>query len=390
VLLSKLLGELPTAEHTAAELSREIKTHIGSLEFGVKPFAAPGQIESCRLYFTVRCSLLDEEIDSAAAIISEVLGSTRFDDTELISTHIMQLYDRSRRAIIAQGHLYGLTRALAPYSAEACISEMIGGYSFYDYLRSLREAGREGAERFACAAAELAGRLFCSARLTLSLTSDTDAASIISVLPSGSAAGSDYIAPALPEKLKECIRIPAAVSFAALGVNVYALGSEYSAALSLMAHIVSYDYLWNSIRVQGGAYGAGLSASNAGALCYYTYRDPDSARSLDIFRKTAEFLRGFCAQEGTLDRSIIGCIARLDPLASVKDQSAAADSDWFRGITHEQRCRIWSELLDSDRYKLAALCGVLEQMAGKGSVCVIGGSDIVEACGSEQLVELPY
>ena len=391
-LMSKLLGELPTVQHTAAELNREIKTHIGSLDFGVRQYSAIGQTDGCRLYFTARCSVLDEEIDNAVALVAEVLTQTRFDLPEVIAPHITQLLDRNRRAIIGQGHLYGLMRALSPYSAESFVNEKLTGYSLYDYLRSLNDAGTAGAESFGSFAAEFAGRTFCAERLTLSITSgtETDAARIISALPAGTACGKALFAPELPEKRGECIKIPAAVSFAALGINVYALDEEYTAAISLMSHIVSFNYLWNAIRVQGGAYGAGLMASNAGNLCFYTYRDPNSCRSLDIFRKTADFLREFCAQGDSLDKSIIGCISKMDPLASVKDISAAADSDWFRGIDYDYRCRVWNDLLHTDSEKLLALCGMIEQMASTGSVCVIGGADIVDACAEEKLTELRY
>jgi len=391
-LMAKLMGELPTARRSAAELNREIKTHIGSLEFGLKQFSEPGQTDRCKLYFTARCSVLDEEIDSAAALIAEVLTETRFDQPEVISQHIMQIYDRCRRAVIGQGHLYGLMRSLAPYSADSFINEESHGYRHYDCVRSIHESGVSGAEGFGSFAAEFARNSFCARRLTLSITSggEADAAKVIAVLPTGTACDKDTISPKLPGKRAECVKIPAAVSFATLGVNACAVGEEYTAAVSLMAHIASFNYLWNAIRVQGGAYGAGLTASNTGNLCFYTYRDPNSSRSLDVFRKTSEFLREFCQQDEPLDKSIIGCISKMDPLVSVKDQSAAADSDWFRGITYADRCRVWSDLLHTDREKLAALCGLMEKMAADGSVCVIGGSDIVDACEGEQLTELPY
>ncbi len=391
-LMAKLLGELPTVRRSASELNREIKLHVGSLDFSLRQFSKQGQTDRCRPYFTARCSVLDEEIRSAVNLIVEVLTETRFDLPEVIAPHITQMFDRCKRAIVGQGHLYGLMRVLSPYSADSFVNEMISGYSFYDYLRSLNEAGVSGAQAFGAFAAGYADRAFCRERLTMSVASgiEVDASGVISAFSSGTVSGQEAFEPSLGVKRAECVAIPAAVSFAALGANVYRLGGEYTAALSLMAHIVSFNYLWNSIRVQGGAYGAGLMANNTGNLCFYTYRDPNSSRSLDIFRKTSEFLREFCAQEGSLDKSIIGCISKMDPLLSVKDRSAAADSDWFRGITYDDRCRVWSDLLHTNKETIVRLSSLMDKLAEECSVCVIGGADIVEACADEQLTGLAY
>ena len=51
--------------------------------------------------------------------------------------------------------------------------------------------------------------------------------------------------------------------------------------------------LWNSIRVQGGAYGAGMNADRSGSLYCYSYRDPSPGRTLDVYRQLAGFLRSF-------------------------------------------------------------------------------------------------
>ena len=58
---------------------------------------------------------------------------------------------------------------------------------------------------------------------------------------------------------EECsIEIPASVGFSALGHNVYALGSQFSGSWAVLTSVMSFGYLWNMVRVQGGAYGTGM------------------------------------------------------------------------------------------------------------------------------------
>jgi len=390
-LMAKMIGDLPTKDHTVAELDREIKTHIGELKFGMANFSVEGQTQSAKTFFTVSCSVLDDKIDRSSEIITEVLTRTRFDAIEDIRKLIAQRYDSRRRAIIGEGHRYGMYRTLAPYSAEADLNELTGGYSFYEYIRGL-ESDQEGAEKFASFAAQAAQKLFCSSKVTLSVTSGVNisAEKLLSKLPEGKPSERQTISPVLPRKRAESLQVPAAVSFAVMGINVDAVGAEYRSELRLLAHIASFNYLWNSIRVQGGAYGAGMQAADSGNVFFYTYRDPNSSRSLEVFRKTADFIREFCLEGETLDKSIIGCISNLDPLCSVSDRSLMADSDWFRGVTYEQRCRRWSELLSASTKKILELCSVIDAMMEKASVCVIGGADILAQCVGEQLETLTY
>lgn len=41
-----------------------------------------------------------------------------------------------------------------------------------------------------------------------------------------------------------------------------------------------------------GAYGAGMLLDSAGMAGFYSYRDPNAARTLGCYRQTAEVLRG--------------------------------------------------------------------------------------------------
>ena len=76
--------------------------------------------------------------------------------------------------------------------------------------------------------------------------------------------------------------------------------------LSLAARIVSYAYLWNIIRVQGGAYGTGLTAGVSGLTACYSYRDPKGAESLQKYETVGTFLKEFTDAIRTLPDSSSG------------------------------------------------------------------------------------
>ena len=76
----------------------------------------------------------------------------------------------------------------------------------------------------------------------------------ISELPSTSPALKDFeIHPVIE---KEGIAIPAQVNYVGKGANLYDLGYEFDGSSDVILGYLRMAYLWEKIRVQGGAYGA--------------------------------------------------------------------------------------------------------------------------------------
>ena len=82
------------------------------------------------------------------------------------------------------------------------------------------------------------------------------------------------------EKGNEAVTIPGDIAFAALsGLSERPMNG----AMLLISHIVTLEYLWNEVRVKGGAYGTGMKAQTDGCLSYYSFRDPASPNSVSKF-----------------------------------------------------------------------------------------------------------
>lgn len=187
----------------------------------------------------------------------------------------------------------------------------------------------------------------------------------------------------LPKKLG--IRIPAQVSYAATGFHLSQLGKQYDGSARLLSNILSLAHLWNEIRVQGGAYGAGMRMSMSGAMFSYSYRDPSPARSLEVYRNMGNFVRKFAQSGEDITGFIISSVAETEPLASPDQLGAGADRDWFSGFSLAQAKEERQQMLRSTAADLEQWCEVLDALREQGSVCVVGYTDALAACESENL-----
>jgi hypothetical protein len=191
----------------------------------------------------------------------------------------------------------------------------------------------------------------------------------------------------LPDNLG--IAIPSAVSYATLSYDMSDSEYRMSGQMGVASTIISLAQLWNEIRVQGGAYGASMSAGRTGGLFCYTYRDPSPERSLGIYKTIPEFLKNFAAEEG-MDPSgfIISSIAATDPLLSPAAKGRRADDFYFSGFTDYDRVRFRREMLETDADGLAYQYSALEKMAENGNICVAGPREVLENCPGLTIVDL--
>ncbi|MBQ8962154.1 MAG: insulinase family protein [Ruminococcus sp.] len=375
-LIEDLLGQLPTKRHTAAELQRLIRRNTGSLEFSVTAHSKIGDRETCRPSVTVRCSALEEKAPQAAELICEILTETDFSHTQQIGKILLQAEENDRQTVITEGHRIGMRAALARYSAKNAAIEAISGFSRAETVHALVKAKDAGCEGLGRLIGEALGRCACTRRLTLSVTSDTqpDILSMLS-LPEGEAPGGPALYRAeLPERLG--ISIPASVSYAVQGWQT----EERTGALLVAGKILTLDHLWNRVRVQGGAYGAGLVADSAGGLICYSYRDPSPARSLETYKGLGQAVREWCAGGEDLGRYMISTVADTEPLRSPGKLGIYEDEAWLSGIGQEQRRKLRREILSVTKEELLGLCDTLSQLGEKGSVCVAGGPEAVRSC----------
>lgn len=366
-LLCQLYTKLPTKRHGVSELQTEIKTWIGRLKFGVK--ASMRKPEACTPYLAVSCDVLDENLEKAMDLVAEIITETVFDETDRIREVVAQLDEMTKQKAIMAGHMIGINAVSSHYLSSSVVSDAEGGYSYRSFIKEL-------AADFDGKKAALVGTLesirdnsIVRSRLTVSQTATEKhcVKPLVEALPEGLPAPAEthYDSP-LPMKMG--VRIPAQVSFAEKGILI----PELNGSMKVASNIISLSHLWNRIRVQGGAYGAGMRVSDRGVLCHYTYRDPSPARSLDVFGEEAGFINEFCSGSEDISKFIISSVGATEPLLSPAEQGAAADMDYLDGQTDEKRRKFRAEILSTDTEKLKAFAKELTNCAENGAICVVG------------------
>ena len=383
--MTLLLGQLPTARYDATQLLNQVKSNLGYLVFRPDVFARNGQQALCTPMLTAMCGVLKENLSKAEELIIQVLTETDFNQPERIREILLQTETEAQQSAMAAGHRFAINCATAHYSASQAVYEAFNAVTYLNWLHAFARDFDNRIDGFIALCRRILQKAVCTSRMTLGITEDcsADLSGLLSKLPQGEAApAAAHYETTLPQKLG--IRIPAQVSFAVTASHLLSQGIAYNGTLKLLTNILSLSCLWNSIRVQGGAYGAGIQSSRSGSLFCYSYRDPSPARSLGVYRTLSEFIRQFRDSGEALDKFIISTIAGMEPLVSPRSQANTAQQLWFAGIRYEDDVLERRQLLNATWEDLLNWCAMLDALAD-GSICVVGHNDALKDCHAENL-----
>jgi Zn-dependent M16 (insulinase) family peptidase len=134
---------------------------------------------------------------------------------------------------------------------------------------------------------------------------------------------------------KEGIVIASMVSYVGCGFNYKLCGYETDHCLPVVKKYLTSGYLWNNIRVIGGAYGAMMTADNSGSLYFVSYRDPKIAETLNVYKGIAGDIRALSLSQAEVDRLIIGTMSEIDMPMPVYAKGRRIMRCEYNGVIYE-------------------------------------------------------
>ena len=208
-------------------------------------------------------------------------------------------------------------------------------------------------------------------------------AGLVEALPAGAADQPDWT-PA-PAGGPEGLTIPAQVNYVGKAASLYDLGYKLNGAAFVTVKFLDNTWLWDRVRVQGGAYGGFLVFDNlSGVLTYVSYRDPNLLNTLQTYDATAGYLRDVSLTQGDVDKIIIGVIGQLDSYQLPDAKGFTSMVRHLTGYDDDLRQRLRDEVLATTVADVRAFADLLDEVATAGSVAVLGSAQAI-AVANESL-----
>ena len=383
-LLTDIMGKFNTERYSYQELATNAIMYTGGIAFAVRAFTEAESTDDYKIYFSTKGKCLTDNLPKMLDILQAIALESKMDDLDRFRELVSELKTDWDDNFFNRGQTVAITRLFSYCSAGARVNEQ-DEFSYYQFLKKLTDNFDELAPQVLEQLRLLIKRFFQKNRFLLSYSCDVkeqaavkqQCLDFISKLSEAEAGEKAEVLPV--GTVNEAIATAGKVQYVAAGGNFAKHGHKYVGAMAVLETILSYEYLWTKIRIQGGAYGVTARFELNGVGVFASYRDPQLPKTLEAYQGLAEWLRNEEFPERELNKYVIGTISTMDKPLTNSMRLDKATAQYLKHVPVELRQRIRNEILQVSNADLQALAKVVEDMLGDGLICVVGGKQPIEA-----------
>ncbi len=394
-LLGSALLEMGTLDEDYVALSQRISKNTGGVHGGPFLSALENSEKSvCRFFLRGKCMI--GQTDELLAILRDVLTRPNFNDRERFKQIVLEHKSELETSVVPRGHSAVTTRLKAHHHEAHWVSEQMGGVEALFFIRKLAELIDTDWNAVAQRMRKILSDLLDRESVVINVTVDPAAmpATLTAVnhfledLPVNEAfAAKNWNRATLPHS--EALTAPTMVNYVGLAANLFDTGYETHGSALVITRYLQTAWLWEKIRVQGGAYGGMCSFDQrSGVFTFASYRDPNLEQSLEIYKATGDYLKNLELSDDELTRALIGAIGTLDAYQLPDAKGYTSCMRHLLGYSDERRQRLRDEVLATTQDHFNAFGETLARAFENAAASVLCSPEAAEKSGLKTKTKL--
>ncbi len=378
-----------------AKVAIELHRLTGGFFSSIDASGIAGKPGETGRYLFFRVKSLWQNLRPALSLVRRLLIEADFRDKTRLRDIIREMRNDQKAALIPSGNHFAALLAGSRLSASVKTEEEWKGVTQLLFLEDLAVHLDERIDGVVSSLEEIRRILIGAGGLLFNATAPEDGFTEIKDALCEFADGFPKGAPArkarrvskalrAPEGGAESLVTSASVGYVARAIRGFRFEDKRSAAQTVLGHLLSTGYLWEKVRMEGGAYGAfSYPRSMDGIFIFSSYRDPHIVRTLREFRASLEEVSRGTTDDKDVDSAVIGTIGREERPMDPGEKGFASLQRRLYGITDELRQTHRSLVLDVDSAVLQAAARDLLAEFDKGFSVVVSNRTAVAQAGAE-------
>lgn len=384
-LLSRCLGRMDTKNYSYDNLAKEVNINTGGIDYSAAAYLYNNDNENFYPFFSVRGKALEDKVERLYQLELEAMLNTKFDDDKRLKEILYESKSRLEMVLNDRGHIVASTRALSYASRSNKYIELTSGVSYYKFINNLVSNFDSKKGEILEILSKLCGEIFNKSNLLVSLTCDEkefttfekDFGIIYDSLGEKNCDKKLYEFKEIKDR-NEAFSSSGKVQYVAKAANLKELNEAYDGKYLVLKSILSLDYLWNKVRVMGGAYGGFSSFARNGNLFFASYRDPNLKNTISVYDEAYKYIENFDANELEMTKYIIGTISDLDTPLTPSTIGDRVTVNYIKNISFDDLVKEREEVLNTTPEKIRSLANVIKKAMEENNLCVVGNEHVVE------------
>lgn len=377
-LFCRCMTQMGTDKMDLVQLSQLIGRKTGGISF--YPFTSCRKgVEEPVAYIMMRGKAMADQVGDLFSIGSDVLRNARLDDKSRFKQMVLETKAGLESALLGSGHRVAASRLDAQRSIAGWVSESMGGVEYLHFIRGLVERVENDWDGVVNDLNKIRGALLQQKGTFVNMTADEktlqaseeNVRMFLDSLPAESCSAAGWN-PRL-NAVNEALLVPTQVNYVGKAANLYEdAGYKLHGSSYVINKYLGTTWLWDRIRVSGGAYGGFCDFdSHSGMFSYLSYRDPNLLKSLNNYDGTVDFLRSLEMDKEELHKSIIGAIGDVDSYQLPDAKGYTSLMRYLLDVSDEERQQRRDEILGTTQADFHAFADALEAVRGEHARIVV-------------------
>lgn len=327
----------------------------------------------------LRAKFLPSQLASCGKIFEMIASELDFSNKERFLTMLLQEKNDYQESLLESGNGFVHSRIASAFDSADRVDEICSGVEQFQTILALIERVKNDWESVRASLCNIHTKMMCKATRVVHITTSKNLLSDAQKMAEQTLARFPAVRAAKKQEWTftsvpsvSTLIVPTSVQYVGIGGNVARHGYVFDGSSLVISRYLRTSFLWEQIRMKGGAYGAFVSFdSSTLTCCFISYRDPRLEETLQDFAKIPEFLQTISLDSSALHQAIIGAIGDFDHY-QLPDAKGYSDLHRYRaGITAKQRLMIREQILSTTLTDFHEFGAVLQKMMRDTVTCVV-------------------
>ena len=375
-LLASVLGVYKTEKYSELDLLNVLSMYLGNLNTNIQSYQNYSDLDSYEKKFILSAKALSQNTDKIFELAKEILLNTIIDDPQRLYKTIREELSKFDSKLLNSAHTLMIARINTQTTQRGQFSDYSSGIEYYKFLKNTKIEIENNNHIILSKLNDIYKKIINCYKCNILVTTDKEnkklaisrATEFLKDMPSTMIEYNKFLFN-MNTPQNEGIIIPSKVSYVAMGYNYKILGYEFNSALALIKKHLSTNFLWDKIRIVGGAYGAMVALDSYGTLSFVSYRDPNVKSTIETYKQIPNEIANLQLNDKDIQKLIIGAISDIDTPLPVYTKGRVCFNEIYKNVTYAEKCKNRADLLSLDINKLKDTANLFENFINNSIIC---------------------